>query len=674
MKNNTNDVKQLFDILETEVLHDLSIFETPYSPIPEVGVVRYMDSRTGRETTTSAGRFYAALTLSAGLRKRFIGATSAPSVSSTDRETNAVLEFLEDNARCAQFNRSFRPSDMPDFVQVIFGEVRLLLAETFEDPRFEFTFSRIGCGLVSGPGASSGLPKRLKRALLDAGSYGRLGNSPMSFSHDNVRRLYKAVCNTSRLTYAAEAVRYACYGVDDSVEVPAVFLSVPKTTLKNRGICTQPSGNMALQLSTHSWFCEILRFWGVDLENQQFLNRRLAYYGSRGPLHCKGRSWSFDTWDLSRASNFPWQLIVEVFPPEVVVWLDSIRSHEMLVSLGSSYQCVRKEMCSTMGNGFTFALMTLLLSAIVKALYSYFGLSEYDEICSPTAGVRHPEAVRSSRLKTWAVYGDDIIVDHRLRYALPLVLKHFGFLVNSDKSYTSGSFRESCGADFYQGYNVRPVFVETLDNQADIYSLLNRLSEWSIYHSIPLPRAIHCLRTAAASLGPELRVPFGEDVSAGLRVPPNMAFSDKKCEDLVGAVAPTAYRALSKHGSKLYAALVPKPFTRRVFREVTRKRPWCCIKTRQVYFYTDVVAVKWNTESHPNLYAVLMHMLSGTIRQGTYGVRPRSTTYEVDWRICPNWTSNQDQGVTAVGLRTEYTAPMARFISASLSSLLTPRS
>jgi len=55
------------------------------------------------------------------------------------------------------------------------------------------------------------------------------------------------------------------------------------------------------------------------------------------------------------------------------------------------------------------------------------------------------------------VFGDDIIVP--TRYALSVVasLETYGLKVNTAKSFWTGKFRESCGAEFYEGFDVRPV-------------------------------------------------------------------------------------------------------------------------------------------------------------------------------------------------------------------------
>jgi hypothetical protein len=54
------------------------------------------------------------------------------------------------------------------------------------------------------------------------------------------------------------------------------------------------------------------------------------------------------------------------------------------------------------------------------------------------------------------VYGDDIIVPTEHAYVLMQLLERFGLKVNREKSYTSGSFRESCGYDAWHGHCITP--------------------------------------------------------------------------------------------------------------------------------------------------------------------------------------------------------------------------
>lgn len=590
-------------------------------------VVYYTCSRTGRETSTAASRYYAASTLVSGLRKRYIGPSVDPSVSESARAQVALDEFLADNDKCRQYNKDAMVTRNDWFFQHVRGTVRQLLADVFERVTPSGFWARMVSGVRSGPGASVDVTG-------DNGSYSRLGNSAMSFSSRAARNMYISLCECSTpLTLAAEMSRQSLYGLGDTLRSYATFCSVPKTNGKNRGICTQASGNMAIQLAIHTVLVWILkRFMYIDLEDQQEKNKQLAYLGSLGPTYGTTRSWTLVTLDLHSASNFPWSIIVDQFPRWLVWILAIARSPYMVLPNGKR---VRKHMCSTMGNGFTFALMTLFLSAIVRTLYDLSDLPEF-------------ESIHGTPVKTWGVYGDDIIVDRSVCNALIKVLQAYGFTINITKSCTNftigaPTFRESCGGDFMDGVNVRPVFVEKLQTQADIYSLLNRLILWGVTHSVELPRTVAVLRGAIK--GKELRVPNWEDVCHGFHVPLSWARPSEKPHGLLKDILPDNFKG------RVFDALQPVPLRRTVFREKTAERqcsiliPW---ESALLHFSGHEIFqrhIKWRStvrveygNRHPNLCAVLLHMIGGSIRGGRYGVRRHGdVVYEVGQRYAPGW-------------------------------------
>lgn len=613
------DVKlSLFDALIKELTDETTIRDTE---VLNEEMVSYTSSRNGRKTIMSAARYRAVTSLVPGLQKRFIGSTSdSATLSLADRHANAVNEFLEDNKRCESFNATYDPWKLSSFSQTVRGEIKWLLSDVLDSANGSvLNLQTLAVGLRSGPGASRGVPG-------DAGSYARLMDSKMSFSSKDVFLAYKACTRLSRLAFSAEAVRSFHYGAQDSFNTVALFQSVPKTNKKNRGICTQPSGNMALQLATHGVLFDVLNHsFSCDLSTQQDCNKQLAYYGSRGCKSFAKQSWEFCTVDLSRASNFPWVLVCDLFPENWVSWLDLIRSPAMEVD----GVVVPKHMCSTMGNGFTFSLMTVLLSAVVKVLYSLANLPEFD--VDPVTGVQ---------FKTWGVYGDDIIIDKSVFNALLQVLDSFGFLVNKDKTFSTGLFRESCGGDFYDGYPVRPVYLETLDTQADIFSLINRLVQWGALHSVDLPKSIAVLRTA---LKIEYRVPNWEDVSSGLHVP--YSHAPNPTSTLIPRPLREVFGRRPKGGG-YYALLCPALKRRRLYREITRAVQFSHLRYTK-YRYSDV---SWTGElsSYPctqvtdwnvkNIPGAISCTIEGSLRRGQYGVRTNGpTAYEPEWRFAPRW-------------------------------------
>jgi hypothetical protein len=66
------------------------------------------------------------------------------------------------------------------------------------------------------------------------------------------------------------------------------------------------------------------------------------------------------------------------------------------------------------------------------------------------------------------------------------VLESAGFVVNLTKSYSAGPFRESCGGDYWNGYDITPFYARSLATDSDIYVVINQVLTWSANNKIPL--------------------------------------------------------------------------------------------------------------------------------------------------------------------------------------------
>lgn len=218
--------------------------------------------------------------------------------------------------------------------------------------------------------------------------------------------------------------------------------TVPKNAKTDRTIAIEPTGNIFLQLGVGRYIRTRLKRVGIDL-NDQRCNQRLARLGSRW-----GR---LATIDLSAASDTVCtELVRALLPYEWFLLLDHIRSPKALMK-GS---WLNLEKFSSMGNGFTFELETLIFWALTSA-------------CSEVLGCR--ERV--------SVYGDDIVVASEAYTLLSEVLEQLGFQINRKKSYASGYFRESCGKHYWHGHDVTPVYQKELlqEDLPEVYRLANRL-------------------------------------------------------------------------------------------------------------------------------------------------------------------------------------------------------
>jgi hypothetical protein len=108
-------------------------------------------------------------------------------------------------------------------------------------------------------------------------------------------------------------------------------------------------------------------------------------------------------------------------------------------------------MFSGMGNGCTFPVETVIFYALAKAT-------------AESEGLDNP---------ILSVYGDDVIVDASVAQKVMDVFAHAGFKPNRGKSFIDGPFRESCGADFFLGVDVRPVFCKELLTPERLFTLHN---------------------------------------------------------------------------------------------------------------------------------------------------------------------------------------------------------
>lgn len=199
------------------------------------------------------------------------------------------------------------------------------------------------------------------------------------------------------------------------------FTSVPKNAKTNRGICVEPTLNIFVQLGIGQLLRRRLKRLGIDLSDQT-KNQSLARMAYREKLA---------TIDLSAASDsLAYLTVIRLLPEPWVELLEIARSPTTLVD----GKIVNLEKYSSMGNGFTFELETLIFAAIAHAA------------CSGD----------TSRV---AVYGDDIIVPQKHAPLVIDALDFLGFSVNLKKTFLAGRFFESCGTDWFNSQPVRPFFL-----------------------------------------------------------------------------------------------------------------------------------------------------------------------------------------------------------------------
>jgi hypothetical protein len=210
---------------------------------------------------------------------------------------------------------------------------------------------------------------------------------------------------------------------------------VPKDAKTDRSIAVEPRWNVYFQKGMGKVLRQALQRDGTDLDDQS-RNQKLAMEGSlRGHLA---------TIDLKSASDtIAEELVRLLLPPDWVHVLDRLRSRYSL----HKRKWLKLEKWSSMGNGYTFELESLIFHALLSSVTEFY-----------------------------SVYGDDLIVPSEQAPDAIVLLEACGFTINSSKSFLTGPFRESCGGDFFNGVQVTPIYWKDPLNAEGTLRLVNQIS------------------------------------------------------------------------------------------------------------------------------------------------------------------------------------------------------
>ncbi len=233
-------------------------------------------------------------------------------------------------------------------------------------------------------------------------------------------------------------------------EKPCRLSLVPKTLKSPRIIAVEP---VAMQYAQQLCADKLIRSMQrskytrhIDFTDQS-VNRKLAYKGSVDG--------SVATIDLSEASDrVSLSLVHELFgsEPEILAELLAFRSNSVKLPEGLPFNGMIMPLrkYSTSGSALTFPVETLVfyilsLSAVVRRnVRSYRSL----------------RSAISNLAQTVNVYGDDIVVPTDACSQVIGHLESYGLKVNQGKTFWKGSFRESCGGDYFKGYDVTPTYLK----------------------------------------------------------------------------------------------------------------------------------------------------------------------------------------------------------------------
>lgn len=481
-----------------------------------------------------------------------------------DADSLCLDDFNKSNLGCKNF--SFRPERL--FEEQVIGEVKLAFDNFFfNGPDLTMSFSDVFDHGNVGPGASID--------VVSSNFYTKLFDSTLTGTSDLLYRFYLYAIMSNPTWLLAEKARRLRYG--NSLVEGSRLTFVPKTKEKSRTVCTEPVLNMFVQKGIGSFLERLLwRHFKIDLSKQPELNRKLAQRGSIDG--------SFGTIDLSCASDSVSLLMLrEILPPYFMEWLEISRSPQVIFPDKS---VVELHMVSSMGNGFTFPLQTLLFSTIVVACYKVLGLK--------------PGILKSGPTE-FGCFGDDIIVRKDAFVFVTRALELFGFTINDHKSFNSGYFRESCGGDYWKGHDVRGLYCKSLKTRADVYSILNRTIRWSSKTGVLLPRTVALLKKSVILLP----IPCQDGDTEGFKMPepPDQLKTDPNTGGII-------YYAYQSEG---------KSFRLPTGDDAKRYYP---SRRGEILFNPD---------------GLIVSLVGGYIRNGRIGVRSDTKRFKVRRRITSSW-------------------------------------
>jgi len=221
-------------------------------------------------------------------------------------------------------------------------------------------------------------------------------------------------------------------------ERPAKMVAVPKTRTTPRLIAEEPTCMQYMQQSIARPLMDSIEdcnlagsFTGFT---EQWPNQAMAQIGSEDG--------TLATLDLSEASDRVGNWMVEVLFEDFPWFLEAIqatRSRSIQLPSGEVFP-LRK--FASMGSAMTFPIEAIVFTAITL-----------EAVLRSQGRPITKRSLRALRDKV-RVYGDDIIVPTDSAETVIESLEMFGLKVNRHKSFWNGEFRESCGKEYWNGYDV----------------------------------------------------------------------------------------------------------------------------------------------------------------------------------------------------------------------------
>lgn len=257
--------------------------------------------------------------------------------------------------------------------------------------------------------------------------------------------------------------------VASETEQPVKVVLVPKTLKSPRVIAVEPCCMQFVQQGIRGVLYDRLESYWLTAGHVNFrdqsINQSLALTASR--------TGQFSTIDLSEASDrVPRSLALSMFRanPDLLDSIDACRSTHAKLPDGTIIGPLEK--FASMGSALCFPVESMYFYTICVAAL----LKSMDLPCN------HENIFIVSR--DVYVYGDDIIVPTAHASVVLDYLQKYNCKVNSSKTFVSGSFRESCGLDAFDGEVVTPTYIRHVppENKRDVSQIISFVETANLFY------------------------------------------------------------------------------------------------------------------------------------------------------------------------------------------------
>lgn len=236
--------------------------------------------------------------------------------------------------------------------------------------------------------------------------------------------------------------------LEPGAERPVRVITVPKTLKAPRIIAIEPTAMQYAQ----QMLAEML----VDsMESARFPYSSMIGFNDQTPNQHLARDGSFSgelaTLDLSEASDRVSNRLVKVAFARYPTLYEAVQASRSKRADVPGFGVIPLAKFASMGSALTFPIEAMIFLSVIM-------IGVEDALKIPAGGSQRSRRMLADDFRSSVrVYGDDMIVPTHCVQEVIRSLEAFGLKVNSRKSFWTGSFRESCGKEYWHGHDVSVV-------------------------------------------------------------------------------------------------------------------------------------------------------------------------------------------------------------------------